>query len=58
MRRCSLLLEHYPDEHAEPLEPLDFAIAELRDMKIQPPLERALCHREVLGAYPRAKLPN
>jgi hypothetical protein len=29
---------------------LDFAIAEFRDMKMQPSLERALRHREILRA--------
>ena len=39
---AELLLDHYPDERAEALEHLDFAITELRDMKMQPALERAL----------------
>ena len=39
---AELLLEHYPDEHDAAIEHLDFAIAELRDMKMQPALERAL----------------
>ena len=34
----------------EALEHLDFAIAEFRDMKMQPSLERALRHKEILGA--------
>ena len=38
---AKLLLEHYPGERAEAHEHLDFAIAELRDMKMQPALERA-----------------
>ena len=42
-------LDHYPDEGAEALAHLDFAIAELRDMKMQPALERALRRREILG---------
>ena len=29
--------------------PLDFVISEFRDMKMQPSLERALTHREILG---------
>ena len=45
-----LLLDHYPEERAEALEHLDFAITELRDMKMQPALERALSRREILGA--------
>jgi len=35
---------------AEALEHLDFAIAELREMKMRPALERALRHKEVLRA--------
>ena len=31
------------------LEHLDFAISEFRDMKMQPSLERALKHKEILG---------
>lgn len=33
---AELLLEHYPDERAEAMEHLDFAIAHFRDMKMQP----------------------
>ena len=47
---AELLLEHYPDERAAAIEHLDFAIAELRDMKMQPALERALRHRGLLKA--------
>jgi class 3 adenylate cyclase/tetratricopeptide (TPR) repeat protein len=47
---AGLLLAHYPDEEAEAVEHLDFAISELREMKIQPSLERALKHRETLKA--------
>jgi len=32
------------------LEYLDFAINEFREMKMQPSLERALRHKEILGA--------
>ena len=32
------------------LEHLGFAIAEFREMKMQPSLERALKHKETLGA--------
>ncbi len=32
------------------LEHLDFAISEFREMKMQPSLERALRHKEILGA--------
>lgn len=42
--------EHYPEEKLEALQHLDFAIAEFREMKMQPSLERALKHKEILGA--------
>jgi hypothetical protein len=45
-----LLLEHYPKKRVEALGHLDFVISELRDMKIQPWLERALRHKEILRA--------
>ena len=45
-----LLLAHHPDERAAAMEHLDFAIAEFRDMKMQPSLERALRHKELLKA--------
>jgi DNA-binding NarL/FixJ family response regulator len=51
-----LLFEHYPDERAEALDHLDFAIVELRDMNMQPSLVRALRHRDALSAQP-AKAP-
>jgi hypothetical protein len=47
---AELLLDHYPDEHDAAIEHLDFAIAELRDMKMQPALERALGRRGLLKA--------
>jgi tetratricopeptide (TPR) repeat protein len=50
LQLAELLLEHYPKERAEALEHLDFAIREFRDMKMQPSLERALKHKEILGA--------
>jgi len=43
---AELLLDHYPDERVEGIGHLDAAIAELRDMKMQPALERALAVRE------------
>jgi hypothetical protein len=46
---AELLLED-ADKHAEAPGHLDLAIAELRDMKMQPALERALRHKEVLKA--------
>jgi tetratricopeptide (TPR) repeat protein len=50
LQLAELLLEHYPKERAEALEHLDFAIAEFRDMKMQPSLESALRHKEILKA--------
>ena len=50
LQLAELLLEHHPAERAEALEHLDFAIAEFRDMRMQPSLERALRHREILRA--------
>ena len=50
LQLCELLLDHYPDERAEALEHLDFAVGELRDMKMQPALERALSRREISEA--------
>jgi tetratricopeptide (TPR) repeat protein len=50
LQLAELLLEHYPDEKKEALEHLDFAIREFQDMKMQPSLERALKHKEILGA--------
>jgi tetratricopeptide (TPR) repeat protein len=50
LQLAELLLEHYPSEKQEALEHLDFAIKEFQDMKMQPSLERALKHKEILGA--------
>jgi tetratricopeptide (TPR) repeat protein len=50
LQLAELLLEHYPDEKKEALEHLDFAINEFQDMKMQPSLERALRHKEILKA--------
>ncbi|MFH1560459.1 MAG: hypothetical protein ABID84_03505 [Chloroflexota bacterium] len=50
LQLTELLLEHYSDERTEAMEHLDFAIGESRDMKMQPSIERALRHREILGA--------
>jgi tetratricopeptide (TPR) repeat protein len=50
LQLAELLLEHYQDEKKEALEHLDFAIKEFREMKMQPSLERALKHKEILGA--------
>jgi tetratricopeptide (TPR) repeat protein len=50
LQLAELLLEHYPTEKKEALEHLDFAIKEFQDMKMQPSLERALKHKEILKA--------
>jgi len=50
LQLAELLLEHYPNERQEALEHLDFSIKEFQDMKMQPSLERALRHKEILGA--------
>jgi tetratricopeptide (TPR) repeat protein len=50
LQLAELLLEHYPDEKKEALDYLDFAIKEFQDMKMQPSLERALRHKEILKA--------
>jgi uncharacterized protein (DUF924 family) len=50
LQLAELLLEHYPKERAEALKHLDFAIKEFQDMKMQPSLERALRHKEILKA--------
>jgi tetratricopeptide (TPR) repeat protein len=50
LQLAELLLEHYPKERAEALEHLDLAIKEFQDMKMQPSLERALRHKEILKA--------
>jgi len=50
LQLAELLLEHYPEERAEALGHLDFTIGEFRDMKMQPSLERALRHKDILKA--------
>lgn len=50
LQLAELLLDHYPEERAEALEHLNFAIAEFRDMKMQPSLEGALHHKDILKA--------
>jgi len=47
---AELLRTHYPDEKAVALGHLDFAVGELREMKMQQALERALKQREALKA--------
>jgi tetratricopeptide (TPR) repeat protein len=47
---AELLLGHYPQEQAEALAHLDFAVEEFRAMKMQPSLERALRHKGLLHA--------
>ena len=50
LQLAELLLDQYSDERAEAIEHLDFAIGEFQGMKMQPSLERALRHRELLKA--------
>ena len=50
LQLAELLFEHYPAERADALAHLDFAIAEFREMKMQPSLERALKHKGLLTA--------
>jgi tetratricopeptide (TPR) repeat protein len=50
LQLAELLLEHYLNEKKEALEHLDFAIKEFREMKMQPSLERALRHKDILKA--------
>jgi len=50
LQLAELLLKHYPDEKSEAQEHLNFAINEFREMKMQPALERALRHKQILGA--------
>ena len=52
LRLADLLLEHYPDDRAEAMEHLDFAIGEFRGMKMQPSLERAVALQEKTGTRP------
>ena len=59
LQLAELLLESYPDPstssgqaNAEALEHLEFAIAEFRDMKMQPSLERALALKEKAESGP------
>ena len=47
---AELLLERYPEERAEALGHLDFAIGEFQDMKMQSSLERVLRHPDILKA--------
>jgi tetratricopeptide (TPR) repeat protein len=50
LQLAELLLKHYPNEKKEAVEHLNFAIKEFREMKMQPSLERALRHKEILRA--------
>jgi hypothetical protein len=47
---ADVLLDHYVHEHDTASEHLDFAIAEFREMKMQPALERALRRRGLVKA--------
>ena len=44
------LFEHRPDEKKDAPDHLDFAVSEFREMKMQPSLQRALRHKEILKA--------
>jgi tetratricopeptide (TPR) repeat protein len=50
LQLAELLLDHYPAERPAAMEHLDFAVTEFREMKMQPSLERALRHKEILKA--------
>lgn len=50
LQLAELLLARYPDERAEAMAHLDFAIAEFRGMKMQPALDRALRSKGLLHA--------
>jgi len=50
LQLAELLLEHYPQEKSDAIAHLDFAIKEFQEMKMQPSLERALRHKEILKA--------
>jgi tetratricopeptide (TPR) repeat protein len=50
LQLAELLLEQYPQERSEAIAHLDFSIAEFQNMKMQPSLERALKHKEMLKA--------
>ena len=45
LRLANLLLDHYPDDRAEALGHLDFAVGEFRAMKMAPALEQAMALR-------------
>ncbi|MEW6184841.1 MAG: AAA family ATPase [Thermodesulfobacteriota bacterium] len=46
LQLAELLWEHYPKERAEALEHLNFAVAEFREMNMEPSLKRALSYQE------------
>ena len=48
LQLAELLLEHFPQEKSDAIAHLDFAIAEFQEMKMQPSLQRALHHKEIL----------
>jgi uncharacterized protein (DUF924 family) len=47
---AELLFERYPWEKSEAIAHLDFVIPEFREMKMQPSLEKALRHKQILKA--------
>jgi tetratricopeptide (TPR) repeat protein len=50
LKLAELLVEHYPKEKSEAISRLDACIADFREMKTQPSLERALRHKDILKA--------
>ena len=47
---AEVLLDHYPAARPKAIKLLDIAIGDLRQMKMQPSLERALKRKEILNA--------
>jgi len=50
LQLADLLPEYHPEGRSEAIRHLDLAVAEFRDMKMQPSLERVLRHKEILKA--------
>jgi len=50
LQLAKLLLEYYAQDRSEVIAYLDFCIAEFHEMKMQPSLEQALRHKEILKA--------
>ena len=47
---CLVIIQHYLQKKSEAIAHLDFTIKEYREEKMQPSLERALRHKEILKA--------